>query len=222
MAEKNIVIAGATFNSVPSIDISTSGGGSASFVEVSDTTAVASDVAQGKYFYTAAGVKTAGTASGAVVQPLSVTQNGTYNPPSGVDGYAPVTVNVSGQTSNALSFDFLKIGRGTPRWDSGRYVLDSNQNRLGSNISTISFKAGDVIDIGDFETYKFAIGTNNASTSAHSQVWIAGGYITSPYTLLQADIADMKCLMIARVDNANMTDADIQYIQTHGTVMRGN
>ena len=32
----------------------------------------------------------------AVVQPLSVTQNGTYNPPSGVDGYAPVSVNVSG------------------------------------------------------------------------------------------------------------------------------
>lgn len=32
----------------------------------------------------------------AVVQPLNVTQNGTYNPPSGVDGYAPVTVNVSG------------------------------------------------------------------------------------------------------------------------------
>ena len=32
----------------------------------------------------------------AVIQSLSVTQNGTYNPPSGVDGYAPVTVNVSG------------------------------------------------------------------------------------------------------------------------------
>ena len=37
---------------------------------------------------------------GAVVQPLSVTQNGTYTPPSGVDGYAPVTVNVSGGGSN--------------------------------------------------------------------------------------------------------------------------
>ena len=37
---------------------------------------------------------------GAVVQPLSVTQNGTYNPPSGVDGYAPVTVNVSGGGSD--------------------------------------------------------------------------------------------------------------------------
>lgn len=32
--------------------------------DISDTTAVASDVAQGKYFYTSSGVKTAGTASG--------------------------------------------------------------------------------------------------------------------------------------------------------------
>ena len=33
-------------------------------LDISDTTAVASDVAQGKYFYTSAGVKTAGTGSG--------------------------------------------------------------------------------------------------------------------------------------------------------------
>lgn len=33
-------------------------------LDISDTTAVAADVAQGKYFYTSAGVKTAGTASG--------------------------------------------------------------------------------------------------------------------------------------------------------------
>lgn len=33
-------------------------------LDISDTTAVASDVAQGKYFYTSSGVKTAGTASG--------------------------------------------------------------------------------------------------------------------------------------------------------------
>ena len=32
----------------------------------------------------------------AVIQSLSVTQNGTYTAPSGVDGYSPVTVNVSG------------------------------------------------------------------------------------------------------------------------------
>ena len=40
-------------------------------------------------------VNVSGGGSGAVIEPLSVTQNGTYTPPSGVDGYAPVTVNVS-------------------------------------------------------------------------------------------------------------------------------
>lgn len=45
--------------------------------------------------YAEANVQVPGGGS-AVVQPLSVTQNGTYNPPSGVDGFAPVTVNVSG------------------------------------------------------------------------------------------------------------------------------
>lgn len=33
---------------------------------------------------------------GATIQPLNVTQNGTYTPSSGVDGYSPVVVNVSG------------------------------------------------------------------------------------------------------------------------------
>lgn len=31
-----------------------------------------------------------------VIQALTVTQNGTYQAPSGVDGYAPITVSVSG------------------------------------------------------------------------------------------------------------------------------
>ena len=44
---------------------------------------------------------------GAVVQPLSVTQNGTYNPPSGVDGYAPVIVNVSGGGGGDIDLSYL-------------------------------------------------------------------------------------------------------------------
>lgn len=49
--------------------------------------------------------------SSAVIEPLSVTQNGTYTPPTGVDGYAPVTVNVSGGGgSNVLcDIDLTKI-----------------------------------------------------------------------------------------------------------------
>lgn len=64
MAEKTVTIAGVIYPDVPSLSVTKQGGGSAAFVEVSDTTAVASDVAQGKYFYGADGVKREGTASG--------------------------------------------------------------------------------------------------------------------------------------------------------------
>lgn len=56
----------------------------------------------------------------AVVQPLSVTQNGTYNPPSGVDGYAPVTVNVSGAEISSF------IPSSKPIIVTGKNVSDSD------------------------------------------------------------------------------------------------
>jgi len=64
-------------------------------VNISDTTAVASDVATGKVFYDADGTKTTGSASSVTVESLSVTTNGTYTAPTG-KAYSPVTVNVSG------------------------------------------------------------------------------------------------------------------------------
>ena len=65
------------------------------------------------------------TGGGSVIQPLSVTANGTYTAPSGVDGYSPVTVNVSGggggeainalvsQGENSVSVSYYKDVRGT-------------------------------------------------------------------------------------------------------------
>lgn len=90
--------------------------GNQTLIDLTDTTAVASDVAQGKYFYGKDGVKTEGTATGGgsgevtqdqdgyvvlddeegaqiTVEPLSVTQNGTYTAETG-HAYSPVTVNV--------------------------------------------------------------------------------------------------------------------------------
>ena len=61
---QNITLLGASYSAVPAVTLPKTGGGSASFTDVTDTTAAAGDVASGKYFYTAAGVKTQGTASG--------------------------------------------------------------------------------------------------------------------------------------------------------------
>ena len=61
---QNITLMGASYSAVPAVSLPKTGGGTASFTDVTDTTAAASDVATGKYFYTAAGVRTQGTNSG--------------------------------------------------------------------------------------------------------------------------------------------------------------
>ena len=60
----NITIAGASYSDVPAIECPTTGGGTTRFTDVSDTDAVASDVAAGKYFYNSSGIKTVGTGTG--------------------------------------------------------------------------------------------------------------------------------------------------------------
>ena len=61
---QNITLLGASYSAVPAVRLPKTGGGTADFTDVSDTTATASDVAQGKYFYTSSGERTVGTASG--------------------------------------------------------------------------------------------------------------------------------------------------------------
>lgn len=61
---QNITLLGASYSDVPAVTLPKTGGGTASFTDVTDTTAAAADVAAGKYFYTASGVRTLGTGSG--------------------------------------------------------------------------------------------------------------------------------------------------------------
>ena len=79
---KNITLLGATYSAVPAVTLPQTGGGIATFTDVSDTTATAGDVASGKLFCAAAGTITAGTLT------FSTIHTGSSAPSSslGVDG----------------------------------------------------------------------------------------------------------------------------------------
>lgn len=58
---QNITLLGASYSAVPAVQLPKTGGGTATFTDVTDRTAAAADVSNAKYFYTSAGVKTQGT-----------------------------------------------------------------------------------------------------------------------------------------------------------------
>ena len=120
MASKNIVLKGATWNGVESVDFPVSGGGTALYVETSDADATASDIASGKKAYVN-GSLIVGSATAPVLTTKSITQNGTYNASSdSADGYSSVTVNVSGGGGGGLEYE---TGTWTPENDIANYTI---------------------------------------------------------------------------------------------------
>lgn len=58
---QNITLLGASYSAVPAVNLPKTGGGTARFTDVTDTTTIASDVTSGNYFYTADGTRTQGS-----------------------------------------------------------------------------------------------------------------------------------------------------------------
>ncbi len=124
---QNITLLGASYSAVPAVTLPKTGGGTATFTDVTDTTAGASDVASGKYFYTSSGVRTQGTGSGGsptlqtitkTYTPTTSQQTETITASSGYDGIEEVDVTVNAMPEGSIGAE------------STAYVYTDSQNQL--------------------------------------------------------------------------------------------
>ena len=121
---QNITLMGASYSNVPAVNLPKTGGGTASFTDVTDTTATASDVASGKYFYTSSGVRTAGTNSGGggTSKNAQTAQSTTRSTSSTYTEVITLTCTKSG-TYNVYWSTFRSSTSGT--WGSQLYLNDT-------------------------------------------------------------------------------------------------
>lgn len=178
---QNITLWGASYSSVPSVTLPKTGGGTASFTDVTDTTATASDVASGKYFYTSAGVRTAGTASGG----------------GGSVSYDTKTVTAS---NNPVSIQFTSM-KGEPKFFAVRlnaqvsssgsttyyYIVDIVSN--GTTTHGNCFRIGNtrrVDNITSGYSWSYSGTTLTITSSASSRSASPGAFYSGSYELMYA------------------------------------
>lgn len=122
---QNITLLGANYSAVPSVLLPKTGGGTASFTDVTDTTAAAADVASGKYFYTASGVRTQGTNSGGGGSDrlvlLQTTAIGTLSTSSTSAADTGKTVSLA-STTNWDDYDLLLVDISVDTTTNGRHT----------------------------------------------------------------------------------------------------
>jgi len=117
---QSISLWGATYQNVPAVDLPKSPSGTARFTDVTDTTAAAADVASGKYFYTAAGVRTQGTASGGGGAGLTIaTATATLSSAS-----ASISFSVSGDPTSFAVVSASDLATGASPYKAAAVVYD--------------------------------------------------------------------------------------------------
>lgn len=138
---QNITLLGASYSAVPAVNLPKTGGGTATFTDVTDTTAAAGDVASGKYFYTSAGVRTQGTSSGGGgtdrLVLLQTTSLGTLSTSSTTATDTGKTVTLA-QSTGWQNYDLLLVDISVDTPTNGRHTSTVSSVFLTgtSNVST--------------------------------------------------------------------------------------
>ena len=163
---QNITLLGASYSDVPGVNLPKTGGGTASFFDVTDTTAAAADVASGKYFYTSAGVRTQGTNSGGGGSSnwvlLGTKDCGTISTSS----TTAATINKDFSVSGVGDYDLLVVETSVNTVTNNRHAATARLIWLTAG-STIGTKNGATIATATWNV-KFSssgVATSRASTT---------------------------------------------------------
>ena len=141
---KNVTLMGASYPDVPAVNLPQTGGGTATFTDVTGTTATAADVAQGKVFYAADGTETTGTASGGgggVDMPVFII---TFD--DNWESVLSVTCNKTFAECRALSNagNVAAIFISTDQSHTGEYPSSANLTRSGGPSNPLVYTSYDV------------------------------------------------------------------------------
>ena len=156
---QNITLLGASYSAVPAVNLPKTGGGTATFTDVTDTTAAAADVASGKYFYTSAGTRTQGTASG-----------GSSKAHYAYIGMATRTANSDGSTNASVTV--TKAGTYTISYVA---IRGSSSGTMGTNLH-IGSSSGSNNTTWNNGTYGQHVKLTNQTISANTTITV---YATS-------------------------------------------
>lgn len=132
-------------------------GNGTTVMDITDTTAEASDVAAGKYFYAASGARTAGTASGGMVTTL-------WQNASPTSSFAAQTITLSDSVNN---YDMVLV-----HYYHNATVESDRYDRLTVFLPTFSTASLDVVAHG----YNRTGGRYITSISGTSMTFSAAGY----------------------------------------------
>lgn len=198
---QNITIMGASYSSVPAVTLPKTGGGTAAFTDVTDTTAAAADVASGKYFYTADGARTQGTSSGGSSwvllgsAQLSVSTTSTSAASAG-------TISCGSGAFTADDIIYVRVRDKAGKRAGYFYGSDAifiNSNKANNSTSTFSTVANVAIRystssqytsyVGQYGVYGYSINSSGTVTirrryNSNYSLTINGTYVCEVYKLV--------------------------------------
>lgn len=188
---QNVTVNGQNYSAVPAVQIPKTGGGTAQFTDVSDTTAVAADVNSGKYVYLANGQKVAGLQT-------------VYNITKSLVGIS-ASNTANKVIGNGTFYSELIPGEG--------YLISSVSVTMGGVDITDQVFTGDDGTVQGFSltsnlTYCFFTDIETTESSFYAVLGVESGYVNAQVTIMVGGI-DMSNYYTGGIINIPNVTGDI-------------